>query len=69
MMSNYLGFLLVRQSFSSPVHHSNIISVRTGDPEMVVQGLRLRLSMQGAQVQSLVGKLRSHMPHGEKIKT
>ena len=28
----------------------------------MVQGLRIHLPMQGAWVQSLVGKLRSHMP-------
>ena len=29
---------------------------------LVVQGLRMCLAMQGTQVQSLVGELRSHMP-------
>lgn len=33
---------------------------------LVVQGLRLLLPMQGVRVQSLVGKLGSHMPHGQK---
>lgn len=35
---------------------------------LVVQGLRFLLPMQGVRVQSLVGKLRSHMPHGQKTK-
>ena len=35
----------------------------------MVQGLRPRLSMQGVQVQSLVGERRSHMPRGQKTKT
>ena len=34
----------------------------TEETFLVVQGLRIRLVMQGTQVQSLVGKLRSHMP-------
>ena len=33
---------------------------------LVVQWLRLRLPMQGVQAWSLVGKLRSHMPQGQK---
>ena len=36
---------------------------------LVVQLLRLRLTMQGVRVQSLVGELRSHMPHGQKTTT
>ena len=35
----------------------------------VVQWLRLGLSMQGLQVQSLVKELRSYMPHGQKTQT
>ena len=35
---------------------------------LVVQGLRLLLPGQGVRGQSLVGKLRSHMPHGQKTK-
>ena len=35
----------------------------------MVQGLRLYLSMQAVQVQSLLGELRSHMPRGHKTKT
>ena len=31
---------------------------------LVVQWLRILLPMQGMQVQSLVGELRSHMPQG-----
>ena len=34
----------------------------------VVQWLRLCLSMQGLQVQSLVKELRSYMPHGQQTK-
>ena len=33
---------------------------------LVIQGLGLCLPTQGAQVQSLVGELSSHMPHGPK---
>ena len=36
---------------------------------LVVQWLRLCLSMQGLQVQSLVWQLRFHMPGGQKTKT
>ena len=36
---------------------------------LVVQWLRLHLSMQGVWVQSLVRELRSHMTHGQKLKT
>ena len=36
---------------------------------LVVQWLRLCLPMQGVQVPSLVGELRSHMPPGQKTKT
>ena len=36
---------------------------------LAVQWLRLCLPMQGVQVQSLVGQLRSHMPRGQKTKT
>ena len=35
---------------------------------LVVQWLRLNLPMQGVWVQSLVGELRSHTPHGQKTK-
>ena len=35
----------------------------------MVQWLRLCLPMKGVAVQSLVGELRSHTPHGEKPKT
>ena len=31
-----------------------------------VQGLRLHLQIQGVQVQSLVGDLRSYIPQGQK---
>ena len=36
---------------------------------LAVQWLRLRLPMQAVHVRSLVGELRSHMPHGQKTKT
>ena len=36
---------------------------------LAVQWLRLPLPMQGVWVWSLVGELRSHMPHGQKTKT
>ena len=39
----------------------NRSSIRTS---LVVQWLRLCLPLQTVQVQSLVEKLRSHMPHG-----
>ena len=35
---------------------------------LVAQWLRLHLPMQGDQAQSLVGDLRSHMPHRKKKK-
>ena len=35
---------------------------------LAVQWLRLRLPMQGVQVQSLDRELRSHMPHHQKTK-
>ena len=37
-----------------------------GTSPLVVQWLRLYLPMQGVQIQSLVGGLRSHVPHGQK---
>ena len=37
--------------------------------QSAVQGLRLRLPMQGMWVRSLVGELRSHVPRGQKTKT
>ena len=36
---------------------------------LVIQWLRLHHSMRQMWVQSLVGKLRSHMPHGQKPET
>ena len=36
---------------------------------LAVQWLRLHFPMQGVRIQSLVGELRSHMPHGQKTKT
>ena len=38
------------------------------ETSLVAQWLRLHLPMQGDRVQSLVGDLRSHMPHMEKNK-
>ena len=38
-------------------------------PSPVVWWLRLRLPVRGVQVRSLVGKLRSHMPPGQKPRT
>ena len=43
--------------------------VKTTGSSLMVQWLRLRLPMQGVRVRSLVGELRSHMPHGQKTKT
>ena len=40
-----------------------------GGASLVVQWLELCLPIQEMQVQSLVGELRSHMPHGHKTKT
>ena len=39
-----------------------------GGTSLVVQWLRLRLPIQGVQVRSLVGNLRSHMPRSQKTK-
>ena len=39
-----------------------------GGTSLAVQQLRLHLSVQGVGVQSLVRKLRSHMPHSQKKK-
>ena len=41
---------------------------KAGQTSLVVQQLRLHLSMQGVQVQSLVREPRYHMAHGEKKK-
>ena len=38
-------------------------------PSLGIQWLRLHLPMQEVQVQSLVRKLRSYMPHGQKTRT
>ena len=48
-------------------HKSSFEIVTTGLP-LVFQWLRLFLAMQGVLVQSLVGDLRSHMPHGQETK-
>ena len=34
---------------------------------LVVQGLRIHITMQGIGVRSLVGELRSHMPWGNQV--
>ena len=47
-------------------HHQKWMIAGTS---LVVQWLRLGLPMQGVGVQSLVRELRSHVPHGQKIKT
>ena len=51
--------------------HSHNTSSKINDQgtSLEVQWLRLCLPMQGVKVQSLVGKLRSHMPWGQKKKT
>jgi len=36
---------------------------------LVVQWLRLHLPMLGVRVRSLIGELRSHIPHGQETKT
>ena len=46
----------------------NMILIQNAGTCLAVQWLRLHLPMQGAQVQSLVGEVRSHMPHSQKIK-
>ena len=48
--------------------HSFIQNTFTGT-SLAVQWLGLRLPMQGVWVRSLVGEIRSHMPHGQKTKT
>ena len=45
-----------------------LIKISTLGTFLVVQRLRLRLPMQGVQVQSLVRELRSHMPWATKTK-
>ena len=49
--------------------HQNLKDIDTLVTSLAVQWLRLRLPMQGVQVQSLVKELRSHMPLGQKTKT
>ena len=44
------------------------IERKTIETAMVVQWLRIRLPMQGTQVQSLVRELRSHLPQSTKPK-
>ena len=39
----------------------------TEETFLVVHGLRIRLVMQGTQVRSLVGKLRSHVPWSNRV--
>ena len=48
---------------------SRFIKIHVQDePSPVVQWLRFHLPVQGIQVQSQVGQLRSHMPHGQNPK-
>ena len=49
--------------------HRNVPQDCPTQTSLVVQWLRLHLAMQGVQIRSLVGELRSHMPHGQKTKT
>ena len=49
--------------------NSPIKKHRVSGPSLVVQRLGLDLPTQEEQVQPLVGKLGSHMPHGWKTKT
>ena len=44
-------------------------NVLTAWDSLVVQWLGLGLPVQKVGVQSLVGELRSHMPHGQRTKT
>ena len=43
--------------------------IKVTGTSLAAQWLRRRLPMQGVRVRSLVGELRSHMPHGQKTKT
>ena len=45
------------------------LKIKDAGTSLAVQWLRLRLPMQGVWVQSLVGELGSHMPHGQKKQT
>ena len=54
-LHSYSTFLFTKKSFKNYF---------IGGTPLVVQWLRIRLPMQGTQVQSLVGELRSHMPRG-----
>ena len=47
---------------------TNIIKMKKSGISLVVQWLRLRLPMQGVQVWSWAGELRSHVPYGQKNK-
>ena len=42
--------------------------MRTVETALVAQWFRLHLPMYGVQFQSLVGKLRSHLPSAQKTK-
>ena len=42
------------------------VNLNNSGTSLVVQWLRLHLLMQGVRVRSLVGELRSHVPHGQK---
>ena len=50
------------------MHHTNSIKKWIQGTFLAIQWLRLHLSMQGAQVQSLVGELRSHMSCNQEKK-
>ena len=52
-------------TFSASVFH---LTVFVWGTSLVVWWLRLHLPMKGVQVQSLVGELKSHMPHDQKHK-
>ena len=47
-----------------------LLVIKNNGPSLAVQELRLHLPMQGVRVwvRSLVGKLRSHTPGGQKTK-
>ena len=46
-----------------------VLMIRAVETSLVVQWLRPHPPMQGVQVRTLVGKLRSHVPHSQKTKT
>ena len=50
-------------------NHKQHRKKKNAEISLVTQWLRLCFPMQEVRVQSLVGELRSHMPHGQKTKT